>query len=426
MAEVIHRRSDCRGCGSRNLDLVLSLRPSPIGDAYVTGERVNVPQASYPIDLFMCGECGLAQLLDVIKPEILYGDYIYVTGSSLGLDEHFESYAKNVLKRLEAAPGLLVVDLGSNDGTLLQKFKQEGMRVLGVEPAAHIAAKATKDGIPSLGEFFSPTLAKRIVADHGAAAVVTANVFANIDDLASWVSAIDELLAPDGVFVFESFYLADLLQNMVFDFIYHEHLTAFSVRPVQALFGRFGLELVAAQRVATKGGSLRYFVQRPGGPLRKDGSIEDLLASERKMGLYDKETYARFADRIDDLKKKTRHFLEKAKMAGKSIAGFGASITGTTLIYHFEIGEYLEYLVDDNPAKQGRFSPGLHLPVYPSSALDERHPDCVVLLAWRYAEPFMNKHKNYMAKGGQFMIPVPEFRVVGNSDRSVKKADTNE
>lgn len=413
MKKVIHRRNDCRGCGSRDIELVFSLKPTPIGDAYVTPERVHEPQPSYPIDLFMCRQCGLAQITDVIDPDILYGEYIYVTESSLGLVDHFNGYAENVIKRCKLQPGSLVIDLGSNDGTLLKGFKKSGMKVLGVEPATHIAAQATKGGVETIGKYFQPELAKQIVSSHGHAKVITANnVFANIDDLMSWVTGVNELLSSDGVFVFESYYLADLVQNMVFDFIYHEHLSAFSVRPIQALFKRVGLDLIAVQRVPTKGGSLRYFIQRPGGPLGNDGSVADLLAHEERMGLYKKGTYDVFSGKINVLKEKTKSFLAKAKSEGKSIAGFGASITGTTLIYHFEIGGFLDYLVDDNRAKQGRFSPGLHLPVHPSAAIYERKPDYVIILAWRYAEPFIKKNKAFLDNGGRYVIPVPEFKVV--------------
>ncbi len=413
MHDVIHRRNTCRGCEGSDLELVFSLKPSPIGDAYVTSEKINVTQPSYPIDLYMCRRCGLAQLIDVIDPDILYGEYIYVTASSTGLSTHFQDYAGSVIERCRLKSGSLVVDLGSNDGTLLRHFQQRGMKVLGVEPATHIAAQATASGVMSIDKFFTPDLAKQMVNEHGHAKLITANnVFANIDDLMSWVNAVNELLADDGVFVFESYYLADLVQNMVFDFIYHEHLSSFSVRPMQALFQRVGLELVAVERVATKGGSLRYFVQRSGGPLLEDGTVKEMLALEENMGLYRKETFTAYADKINGLKEQTKNFLAKAKSEGKSIAGFGASITGTTLIYHFEIGDYLDYLVDDNSAKQGRFSPGLHLPVFPSSILSERKPDYVVILAWRFAETIISKNQAYLEGGGHFLIPVPEFKVI--------------
>lgn len=413
MTDAIHSRTMCRGCDGHDLEIVLSLKPSPIGDAYVTKDELNVSQASYPLDLYMCKGCGLAQLLDVIDPDILYGEYIYVTSSSSGLSDHFQIYAHSVINRCKLKPGSMVVDLGSNDGTLLRHFQQRGMNVLGVEPAEHIALQASASGIMSIPDFFTPDLSKSIVAKHGHAKLITANnVFANIDDLMSWVAAVNVLMDKDGVFVFESNYLADLVQNMVFDFIYHEHLSSFSVRPMQALFERVGLELVVVERVATKGGSLRYFVQRSSGPLEKDGSVVEMLALEENMGLYRIETFMAFANKINELKARTKAFLAKAKTEGKSIAGFGASITCTTLIYQFEIGEYLDYLVDDNLAKQGRFSPGLHLPVVSSSVLCERKPDYVIILAWRFAETIISRNKSYLELGGKFIIPVPEFNLI--------------
>ena len=413
MNNVIHRRSTCRGCLGHDLTMILSLKPSPIGDAYVTSEEINVEQPSYPIDLFMCKACGLAQLLDVIDPDVLYGEYIYVTASSTGLSDHFKNYADSVLKRCKLKKDSLVVDLGSNDGTLLSYFKQQGMKVLGVEPASHIAAQATSDGVMTIDDFFSPGLAKKMVSKYGHAKLISANnVFANIDDLMSWVAAVDDLLDIDGVFVFESYYLLDVVQNKVFDFIYHEHLSSFSVRPIKSLFERFGLELVAVERVATKGGSLRYFVQRSNGPLTNDGSVVKMLELEDEIGLYRTETFLAYAEKINAVKAQTNIFLEKVKNEGKSVAGYGASITGTTMIYHFEIGDYLDYLIDDNPAKQRRFSPGIHLPVYSSSALYDRKPDYVIILAWRFSRAIINKNKSYIDGGGKFIIPLPEFNLI--------------
>ena len=411
--EVIYRRKNCRGCGSTKLDLIFALKPTPIGDAFVTTEKVGIEQPLYPIDVFMCADCGLAQLLDVIDPDVLYGDYLYVTGSSFGLSEHFSAYAKHVAERCGLAKGSFVVDLGSNDGTLLRPFKELGMNVAGVEPASHIAAEATRSGIPTYGEYFTPEMARRLVSEKGNPKIVTANnVFANIDDLKPWVEGINELLAADGVFIFESFYLADLVKNMVFDFIYHEHLTAFSVRPVRKLFESVGLELVAVERVPTKGGSLLYFIQRSGGPVKDALSVASLLELEEKVKLYEKQTYVDFSNRINRLKRLTREHLSAAKAKNQTVAAFGASITGTTLIYHFELGGLIDYMVDDNPAKIGRYSPGLHIPVLPSSALEEKKPECTLALAWRYADLFISQHPKYLSEGGEFVVPVPEFRVV--------------
>jgi hypothetical protein len=412
MKEVIQRRNTCRGCNGYDLELVFSLKPSPIGDAYVKAEAINITQPSYPIDLYMCENCGFAQLLDIIDPSLLYTEYIYVTASSSGLSDHFQSYAKSVIHRCDLESESLVIDLGSNDGTLLRCFQRNGMKVLGVEPAAHIAAEATSSGINTIDKFFTQDLAKEIVKKHGKARLVTANnVFANIDDLTSWILGIKYLLADEGVFVFESYYLGDVLQNMVFDFIYHEHLSSLSVKPMVALFQRLGLELALVERVNTKGGSIRYFVQRADGPLQKDNSVQNMLSYEDNIGLYKKETFNEYKNKINDLKQLTRQYISSAKLEGKSIVGYGASITGTTLIYHFEIGEYLDYLVDDNHEKQGRYSPGLHLPVLPPSVLSELKPDIVIILAWRFAEIIIKKHQAYVDIGGPFLVPVPIFRV---------------
>src|ERR1051326_1015695 len=262
-----YRRKTCRLCGSRDLQLVLQLKPSPLADAYVPANRLSEPQPTYPLDLFLCSDCGFSQLLDVVQPQAIYTDYIYETVSSLGLMEHFECYAREVLDKTGAKPGALVVDVGSNDGTLLKAFKARGMATLGVDPAREIARRATEAGVETWAEFMTPSLARRIKSERGPAAIVTANnVIANIDNLDQIAASIREVLAPDGVFVFESFYLGDLLRNMVFDFIYHEHISCFSVRPVELFFGRHGMELIDVDRVPTKGGSLRYTIQLQGGP----------------------------------------------------------------------------------------------------------------------------------------------------------------
>jgi SAM-dependent methyltransferase len=413
MSEIIHRRDTCRLCQSRNLELVFQLAPSPIGDAYVTADQRDVPQPLFPIDLYLCRDCGLAQLLDVIAPEVLYGDYIYVTSSSLGLGDHFRAYAQEVCDAVEPPPGSLVVDIGSNDGTLLGHFEDLGMRVIGVEPAEHIAQAATAAGRETVAGFFTPELAKHIRERHGRAAIVTANnVFANVDDLEPMMRGIRELLAEEGVFVCESYYVADVVRNMVFDFIYHEHISSFAVTPLHAFFQRMGMRLLDVTRVPTKGGSLRYTVGLANGPRQPSPRVAAMLEEEKKGGVCDPKTFRDFSKKIDQLRRGMLAHLDDFKSRGMSIAGFGASITATTLIYHFGIGGYLEYLIDDNPAKQGRFSPGLHLPVYPASALYDRKPDIVVVLAWRYAEPFIHKHRNYLANGGQFLIPVPEVRII--------------
>jgi len=285
--------------------------------------------------------------------------------------------------------------------------------VLGVDPAREIAARATAAGVETLAEFLNVPVARRIRQERGPAAIVSANnVIANIDDLDEIAAAIRELLAPDGVFVFESYYLGDLVKNMVFDFIYHEHISSFAVKPVALFFQRHRLELVDVLRVPTKGGSLRYTIQLAGGPRKVAPIVGELLALEAQQGLDQPEMFRAFNARIERAKADTLAVLQKLKAEGKSVAGYGASATTTTLVYHFGMGGLIDYLVDDYPAKQGTFSPGLHLPVLPSEALYERRPAAVVVMAWRYYEPIMRRHQKYSAQGGKFIVPMPELKIL--------------
>ena len=383
-------RSDCRICHGTNLELILKLAPTPIGDEFTLEPK---EQPLHPIDLYQCQDCGLAQLLYEIPPEEIYKDYLYLTGSSVGLADHFAQYARRVATVCNLGSGDLVVDIGSNDGTLLKHFKALGMRVLGVEPCAQIAAVAEAAGIPTIVQYFSGGYSV-----HKAKLITANNVVANVNDLDSFMAGVVEVLDTDGTFVFESFYLGDVVRNMVFDFIYHEHLSAFSIKPVKLLMRRYGLRLYKTEHLATKGGSIRYYCTRYYAG-RNETEVED-----DDPTLYEKETYVEFARRIETEKQKTVAFLRDAKARGDTIAGFGASISATTLTYHFGIGEYLDFLVDDNPAKIGRRSPGLQLPVLPTS--ESAKAKWTIALAWRFADDFRRAHP-----GVNLIVPLPTFKV---------------
>ena len=413
MSRCIFRRDNCRLCGGHNLELVFQLAPTPIADDYVSEDSADEIQETYPLDLFFCHECGHLQLLDVVDSKILFSNYIYVSRSSLGLVEHFRKYADEMMLRLNPSKGALVVDIGSNDGTLLRFFQEQGMRVLGVDPARDIARQATESGIETLPTFFTVELARKIKNERGTAAIITANnVFAHVDDLADIAEGIRDLLAPDGVFVFEVSYLVDLIQNMVFDFIYHEHLCYHSVKPLEAFFPRHGMELIDAERIPTKGGSLRGFAQLADGPRAASQSIAELIALETKLGLDHAEVFKTFAAKIDTVKNQLFSLLRDLKAQGKTIAGYGASATVTTLIYHFELREFLSFIVDDNPERQGLFSPGHHIPVFSPQVIYERKPDYVIILAWRFSEPIMKKHGEFLEQGGHFIVPLPEVNII--------------
>lgn len=413
MSKSNYRRDTCRLCGSGSLEEALTLEPTPLADSYVPSARLGEVQKTYPLCLDLCRICGFVQLRDVILPEAIYIDYIYETKSSLGLLQHFQEYAKSVFARLKLLPGSLVIDIGSNDGTLLRAFNKHGMRVLGVDPAREIARKASESGVETLPDFFTPEFGRKIKQERGPAAIVTANnLFANVDDLTEMTDTIRDLLAPDGVFVFESFYMADLMRNMVFDFIYHEHLSYFSVKPLAGFFQRRGMELIDVERVPTKGGSLRYTAQLAGGPRKVSPSVAELIAHETSIGLHRVEGFRTFTGRIDSARSELHKLLRELNAQGKKTDGYGASATTTTLAYHFKLGDAMGCIYDDYPAKQGLFSPGQHLPVLPSQAIYDRKPDYVLILAWRYFDPVVRKHQVFMEQGGHFIVPLPQLKLI--------------
>ena len=391
---------------------MLSLAPTPPANAFVAEEDLSAEQSRFPLDLYFCGGCTHVQLLDVVDPGLLFENYVYVSGTSPVFVKHFEDYAEQVIARFGPDPGSLVVDIGSNDGTLLAAFKSRGLGVLGVDPAREIARLASDSGIETIANFFTPALAREIRENHGAAGVVAANnVFAHADDLKGVVDGVRSLLAPDGVFVFEVSYLADVIEKTLFDTVYHEHLAYHSLKPLVRFFADAGMELFAAERVDTHGGSLRGMAGLAGGPHRADGSIDRLIGLEDDLKLDRAETFLGFQRRIDELGADLGRLVSGIKAEGKSIAGFGAPAKATTLMHHFSIGaDTLDFIVDDSPLKQGLYTPGHHIPVLPPEALYDRRPDYVMVLAWNFARPIMEKHSAFLDAGGHFIVPLPELR----------------
>jgi SAM-dependent methyltransferase len=390
---------------------VLSLAPTPPANAFVAEDQLAQPQPTFPLDVFFCEDCHHVQLLDVVDPAVLFENYVYVSGTSPLFVKHFADYAGFVIDTYAPRPGALVFDIGSNDGTLLKAFKGAGYQVLGVDPAKDIAAQASAEGINTITGFFSTAMAREIHGEHGGASVITANnVFAHIDDLGGVLDGIATLLAEDGVFVFEVSYLVDVFEHTLFDTIYHEHLAYHTVAPLVAFMAAHGMELIGADRVSTHGGSLRVVAQKAGGGKPVAPSVAHLIDLERTMGLDKAETYRDFGLRIDVLKAELSTLLYASKAEGRTIAAFGAPAKATTLMYHFGIGaDLIDFIVDDSPLKQGLYSPGMHIPVVPSSAIEEHKPDDIVILAWNFATPIMAKLDSFKASGGRFIVPLPSL-----------------
>ena len=413
VADLLRHDTTCRLCGSNKISTVFQLTPTPPEDQFVSREQLRVAQEVYPLDLALCEACGYVHLPYVLSPEKSYTDYIYVSKVTLGLKNHYQEYADEMLAMIQPLNDSLVVDLGSNDGTMLEAFKKRGMQVVGVEPAQAIGKAANDAGIPTIVDFFTDTVTEQIIQKYGKAFIITANyMYANIDDLVAFTNNIAKLLAEDGVFVVQTGYHPEQMKIKMFDYIYHEHFSYFTLKVLQSLFAGCGLELIDAQKNSAKGGSIRVVAQMSGGSRNVSERVIEIIREEETAGMDKKETYFEFGLEIERSKSELLVLLHKLKTEKKRIIGYGASHSTTTLTYHFGLAQFMEYLVDDNPIKSGLYSPGYHLPVFPSQKLYEDNPDYVIMLAWQYQGPIMERNRQFSEQGGIFIVPLPEFRLV--------------
>jgi SAM-dependent methyltransferase len=416
-------RYDCRLCGGR-VSKVLDLGSTPPANEFVTRELAEsgVSQDTFPLFLSACHTCGHVQLPVIVDPRRLFSNYVYVSGTSKVFVEHFRKYAESVIAQLGLVPGDLVVDVGSNDGTLLSFFKAAGMRVLGIDPARAIAADATARGIPTVPDFLTVELARDLRREHGPAKLVTANnVFAHADDLKEVADACCALLEPNGTFSFEVSYLPSVVRGTLFDTVYHEHTSYHHLGPLIGFLERSGLGLYDAELVDTHGGSVRVLSS----PVfvKATDRCRAILADEQAAGYVPDVLVAgghgasfgpieALGRNVEQLGLRLKRLLVDVKLAGKTVAGFGAPAKVTTLMHRFGLGrDDIAFIVDDSPLKQGLFTPGKYVPVLPSSALYERRPDYVLILAWNFAEPIMRSHKRFSDEGGSFIVPIPELKV---------------
>jgi 2-polyprenyl-3-methyl-5-hydroxy-6-metoxy-1,4-benzoquinol methylase len=375
-------------------------------------QHAGIQELSVPLALYRCGDCGHVQLLDVIDPAVQYNNFSYTTTVSLGLPEHFRKFADEVIAASGKPAGAFVVEVGSNDGTLLRAFKERGMKVLGIDPAQKIAQRATESGVKTLATFFTEKLAREIRSEHGAADIVIANnTFANLDDLTDFAAAVRCLLAPSGVFVFETSYGADVVQKTLIDTIYHEHLSYFMVAPLHRYFAQHGLQLIDVQHIWTKGGSIRGTVQLARGPRGRVASVDAMIAEERHLGFEGTAPFQKMNAAIAALQNDVSALVSTRRAAGKRIAAYGASVGTITLIEQFAIGTALDFVADDNPLCESVAGADYRIPVLRSEAIYERKPDTIIVLAWRYADPIIGKHQRYLAQGGEFVIPLPAITV---------------
>ncbi len=402
----------CRICNSENLVEVLDLGRMPLANSLLSEDNSIEDEPRYPLDVVFCPSCTLVQITETVPPEILFSEYLYLSSFSETMLAHSAQSASAIISSRKLGSESLVIEAGSNDGYMLKVFQEAGISVLGVEPASNIQKIAQEQGIDTINEFFSFEVAKQLSASGKKADVFLANnVLAHVANLGGFVAGIREILKPAGVAVIEVPYLVEMISNVEFDTIYHEHLCYFSLHSLKSLFARYDMHVIDVEQVAIHGGSLRITVGST--TLPASPSVEQLIRNEKESGVDRDGYYLQFATRVAAIKDSLLTMLAKLKAEGKSIAAYGAAAKAAVLLNYCEIGiETIDFVVDRNPLKQDRLMPGVHIPVVSPKEFDKRQPDYLVILVWNLKNEIIRQQAEFANRGGKFIVAIPEPTVV--------------
>ena len=404
----------CRFCGHSLRQSVIDLGMSPLCESYVPPEKLNAMEPFYPLHVHVCDHCFLVQLEEYVSAESIFSEYAYFSSCADSWVSHARDYVKMITRRLGLNRDSLVVELASNDGYLLQHFIEDGIPILGIEPARNIAEVAIERGVPTLVEFFGVECADRLVAQGRQADLIAGNnVLAQVPDLNDFVAGVKRLLKPGGVATFEFPHLLKLIRLNQFDTIYHEHFSYFSFITSEKIFAHHGLTLFDVDQIPTHGGSLRIYACHAGDPAHPvEQRARDLHALEIVEGLDTLEAYRSFTRQVEETKRKILEFLIQARRAGKQIAGYGAPGKGNTLLNYCGIrGDFIEYTVDRNTYKQGKFLPGTRIPILHPDRISQTQPDYVFILPWNFKDEIMRQLAYIREWDGRFVVPIPELTV---------------
>ena len=406
--------SACRFCGTKLRRSFVDLGRAPLSNAFLTADQLRDMEPHYKLHAYLCENCLLVQLEAFASPDAIFTDYLYFSSFSETWLRHAEAYAARMTRELGLDAGSLVVELASNDGCVLQYFRQHGIGVLGVEPAANVAAEAQQNGVPTEVAFFGVATAQRLAAGGRRADLICANnVLAHVPDLNGFVAGMAILLKPSGTITVEFPHLLRLIAERQFDTIYHEHLSYFSLLVVDKVFARHGLRVFDVDRLPTHGGSLRIHACHANAAREPTGRFRATLAEEADAGLADPATYDRFAAAVIEVKCQVLEFLIAARRAGRLVAGYGAPAKGNTLLNYCGIGpELLAFTVDRSPHKQGRFLPGSRIPILPPERIFAARPDYVFVLPWNLQNEIIDQMRDVRDWGGRFVVPIPHVQVL--------------